>query len=348
MHIVYTSDGVENPATRYRILQFLPHFEAHDLTSEVIHGYGTLYNRVFDKRLIGAGYKVATRAVRAVRTAAASADVVFGQRTAFPQTAWPERLLRRRGVPFIFDFDDAIFLGPGGVPSAARDQAFRDAVRIADHCIAGNPYLAEVASAPHKTTVIPTVIDTERYVPRTPSARRDDVVIGWIGTAGNFPFLARVADSLRTVLREHPHVRVRIVSNATFQPLLGVERVEQHRWSADSEIAQLQSFDIGLMPLENTPLTRGKCAFKMIQYMAVGIPVVVSAVGANVTVLGDAEFGYALEQFDWVEALRTLIADADLRSTWGARARAHAVDHYSVAGVVPRYLELFEPFRPTS
>ena len=345
MHVVFTSDGVEVPASRYRIMQFLPHFERAGVRCDVIHGYGSAYNRVHATPILGSAYKLVTRLGRAARTAVASADVIFLQRTALPQTAVAERIAHRRGQRLIFDFDDAIYLGPGGVHSAAREAAFRDTVRVADHCIAGNQHLAEIANVPGKTTVIPTVIDTDRYIP-VDRSDRSELIIGWMGTAGNFPFLTDLAPALRKTLDRVPRAKVRLVSNANFEPLADHPRVEQIRWSAADEIALLQSFDIGLMPLHDTPLTRGKCAFKMIQYMAVGIPVVVSAVGANVEVMSDIDMGVALDGFDWADALVSLCGDADLRAAQGAAARERATSHYSVSGVLDRYLELFRAVAP--
>lgn len=338
--ILFMSEGVDVPASRYRIVQLLPAFERAGVRCDVLHAYGSLYNRVFSVPGLGAAYKTATRARRALATALARTDLLFLQRTAFPQSALAERIAHRRGVPMILDVDDAIFLGPGGRPSRLRERAYRDALRVADHYIAGNRWLVEVGGVPEKTTLIPTVIDTDRYVP---PARRagDDVTIGWIGTAGNFPFLERIVPSLRRVLAEAPRARVRIVSNARFSPLEGVERVEQIEWSAAAEIELLQSFDVGLMPLIDSPIARGKCAFKMIQYMAVGAPVVVSAVGANVEVLGDRDLGHALSDFDWTDALLGLVRDPERRARMGAVGREHAVREYSVAAVLPRYLEIF-------
>jgi glycosyltransferase involved in cell wall biosynthesis len=364
MKIVFTSEGVEVPASRYRCMQFFPHFEARGIDCGVVHGYGRLYNRVQGVPLWGSAYKVIARGKRALRTAAVDdADLLFHQRTAFPQTAVPEWIAARRGLPSIFDFDDSIFLGPGGARSRPREKAFRDAVRIADQCIAGNRYLAEVADAPDKTTVIPTVVDTDRYVPRrarqssasakkagpsrSPDEHSDQVVIGWMGTAGNFPFLERVVPALRAVLHERRGARVRIVSNADFAPLSGVERVEQIRWSAAREVELLQSFDVGLMPLVDGPLARGKCAFKMVQYLAVGAPAVVSAVGANVEVMEGTRAGYLLDDFqDWRDALLKLVDDAELRAELGDAGRRRAVDAYSVKSVLPKYLEIFERLRP--
>lgn len=312
----------------------------------MIYAYGEHYNDVFDRRLIGPAYKLLSRARRAVRTALVrDADIVFHQRTAFPHTAIPEQILAARGVPSILDFDDAIYLGPGGVPSALRERAFRDAVAVADHCIAGNRHLAEVAGVPEKTTIIPTVIDTDRFVPakKEPS---DEVVVGWMGTAGNFPFLEHIVPAVKTVLAERDNVHVRLVSNAEFRPLSGHDRVEQIRWTAAREVELLQSFDIGLMPLEDTRLTRGKCAFKMIQYMAVGIPVVVSAVGANNEVMEGVDIGYGLDRFDeWADALLRLIDFADERAAMGAAGRERAVSSYSVTGVTTDYLDVFDDLR---
>jgi glycosyltransferase involved in cell wall biosynthesis len=138
-------------------------------------------------------------------------------------------------------------------------------------------------------------------------------------------------------------VRVRLVSNADFEPLRGLDRVEQIRWSAAEEILLLQSFDIGLMPLVDSPLTRGKCAFKMIQYMAVGAPVVVSPVGANVDVMQGVEAGYLVDEFDeWSDALLALVDDAEARQRMGAQGRDRAVERYSIDAVLPTYLEIFE------
>lgn len=334
------SDGVDAPGPRYRCVQFFPHFERAGLRCEIYHAYGKLYNRLLRRPLVGAAYKTITRAKRAVATAVVRPDIMFLQRTAFPQTAIAERIAHRRGIPMIFDVDDAIYLGPTGAPSRAREKAFRDALRVADHYIAGNQHLAEVGGVPDKTTVIPTVIDTDRYVP--PARRAEGgPVIGWMGTMTNLSRLERVVPALERVLRELPDARVRIVSNADFAPLRGVDRVEQIRWSAATEIELLQSFDIGLMPLEDSAVTRGKCAFKMIQYMAVGAPVVVSAVGANVEVIGDHALGYALDGFDWTDALLALARDPDLRARMGAVGRERAVASYSVRGVLPEYLRIF-------
>src|SRR5690606_15523920 len=138
------------------------------------------------------------------------------------------------------------------------------AVRGATHVIAGNRYLADLANSPAKTTVIPTVVDTDVYRPIEDVSPARPVTIGWMGSSGNFGSLRLIVPAVVKVLEALPNVRFRIVSNAPFHELQGVPKVEQIPWSRDREIALLQSFDLGLMPLENSEATLGKCGFKMI------------------------------------------------------------------------------------
>lgn len=339
MKIIFLTDGIDAPGSRFRCEQFFESFEARGISCELKYAYGHSYNRVHNKRW-SALYKAACRAKRAILTASANADVVFLQRTAFPQSAAAEYIANLRGQSLIFDFDDSLWLGPGGRKSSMRMRAFETAVRISDHLIAGNAFLAKVANHPEKTTIIPTVIDTDRYVPGQWLADSRPV-IGWMGTSGNFPFLEQLVPSLKRVL-ETGEATVRLVSNAPFEPLVDEAGVEQIRWSASTEIQLLQSFDIGLMPLVESPLTRGKCAFKMITYMACATPVVVSAVGANIEVFNGSNSGYCLDGFDWTEALLDLVRSPELRRRMGEAGRGHAVENYSIHAVIDTYIDLFE------
>lgn len=341
---IFFTDGIEVPASRYRCEQFFPYFASDGISPTLSYAYGRAYNRIHRTRL-GPVYKLAARVKRAARQALvpfSDFDVAVLQRTALPQTAAPERFAAWIDtVPHILDFDDSLHIGPGGSSSPARERAFRQAIEAADHLVAGNEWLAEFAGEPEKTTVIPTVIDTSRYVPG-PSFE-DDVIVGWMGTSGNFPYLEKVVPALKTVLRRHPNLRVRIVSNADFGPLAGVPRVEQIRWTADREIELLQSFDIGLMPLLDLPATRGKCAFKMIQYMSVAAPVVVSAVGANVEVARGSELGFLLDEWHhWADAISELVDSPDLRTQMGTAGRQRATAHYSVQAVLPLWQHLLK------
>ncbi len=321
--------------------QFLPYWRDAGIDCDARYAYGDDYNRLRDT-IVGAPYKLLWRLKRVPFAADADEfDFVFVQRPALPQSAFPERLLASINDRIVFDFDDSIHLGPGGVESPARAATMRDDVALARHVVAGNEYLASVAGMPEKTTVIPTVIDTERYVPD--GRRAQGRTIGWMGTSGNFPFVEQIAEPMRRALARLPDWKFVMVSNAEFAPLSGHPQVEQIRWTAATEIPLLQSFDIGLMPLADGPLTRGKCAFKMIQYMAVGAPVVVSAVGANVEVFRGSDAGECVGSFDEFEdAVVALAENPERRAQCGEAGREHVDAGYSIRAVLPRYLEIFD------
>lgn len=301
--------------------------------------YGDHYNRAIASP--GAPiYRLATRLRRFAQIADVEQfDVVFLQRPAFPFTAIVEHWIAKRNPHTIFDVDDAIWMGPTG-PSELRRQVFDANVRYCKHLIVGNKFLHEKAGHPDKTSIIPTVIDTDRFVPAT---RRSPnrVVIGWMGTASNFPSLRSILPAIRTVLAQHPSVVFRVISNQRLVELENHGQIEQLPWRADAEIQQLQAFDIGLMPLIDTEASRGKCGFKMIQYMAVGCPVIVSPVGANLDILVPGTAGsFAVEHDGWVEALIALLS-GERRAIMGAAGRARAINNYSIKAVVDQYIGIF-------
>ncbi len=343
MRILFLTEGTTIPASRFRVGQFIPHFRDRGIECVVRPGYGDLYNQIAPTPL-GAPYKLVTRLMRIVRSVDAGAfDVVFLQRPALPFTALPEQLIHGLNDRTIFDVDDAIFLAPDGSDHPTAGPAFAAIVDTVEHVICGNTFLADRVDHPDKTTVIPTVIDCERYRPAADStAAGDDLTIGWMGTASNFHSLRIVAPVVEQFLDDHPDTRFRIVSNETFPDLAHHPRVEEIRWSSETEIPLLQSFDIGLMPLVDTPASRGKCGFKMIQYMAVGTPVISSPVGANVDIFQGSDAGFlAGDHAAWGRALERLVDDEQHRLDCGRSARQHAVEYYSIRSVIDDYIELF-------
>lgn len=344
MRVIFFACGLETPAARFRVLQLFPRLQAHGIECEFHYGYGRAYNRVASTPL-GAPYKLVTRLKRGVQTLLTkNADIVFLQRTAIPQTALFEELASRRSPRVIFDFDDAIYLGPDGSPSASRGHATRRAIEVSSHVIVGNRHLADWVGEPHRTSVIPTAVDASAYTPGNSSMARvrDRVVIGWMGTSSNFDSLRTVLPALRRVLDRHPDVWFKIVSNARLSDIEGWSQVEQKAWSAADELQDLRSFDIGIMPLVNNEMSRGKCGFKLLLYMATGRPVVAAAVGANLEIVDEGSGFLARSDSDWEDALERLAANASMRDSYGRRGREILESRFSVDAVIPRYLEIFE------
>lgn len=342
MNVLFFVGGTQTPSSRFRVGQFIPHFESRGIRCTVRAAYGDRYNALA-KGPIGPLYKAATRMKRAALSIEAGRyDLVFLQRTALPQTALPERLTARLNPRVIFDFDDAIFLGPRGEPRPARARTFRAVVDLSTHVIAGNEYLAAAAAVPEKTTIIPTVVDASRYVPAPPARDDGSVVLGWMGTTSNFHHLPLMLPAVLRVLDEVPGAVFRLVSNGPYEGMPDHPRIQQVVWSEEAELRELQGFDVGLMPLHDDPWARGKCGFKIIQYMSVQRPVVASAVGANREILAGEEPGFlATDPEGWYRSLRRLATDPGLRERMGRAARARVLERYSITSVIDRYVELF-------
>jgi glycosyltransferase involved in cell wall biosynthesis len=267
-------------------------------------------------------------------------DVVVFQRPMFEWPfAWLERIVAR-GHPTVFDFDDAIYLNRFGRQKLAR------LVSVVDHVIAGNRILAEAAAAPHKTTIIPTAIDTERFRSQPPRRTRgSEVVVGWTGTHGNYRQLAVAKEGIARALAR-TGARMLIIADRPPPPSLELLRPTFVPWRPESEVEDLGRVDVGLMPLPDAGYALGKCAFKLLQYMALGRPGVASPVGANVDVITDGVDGFlASDDRAWEETLVRLIEDPDLRTQCGQAARTRVETAYSIRAVLPRYLEIIRRLR---
>ncbi len=264
-------------------------------------------------------------------------DVVVFQR---PMTELPTVMLERlaaRGRKTIFDFDDAIFERRGARPK------FERLVALADRVVAGNRHLADAAAAPDKTVVIPTGVDTRRFAaqPLRPSRGRD-VVVGWTGLSGNYPQLAHAAAGIARALARSG-ARFLVISDRPPPSSLAALGAEYVRWRPDTEVSDLARIDIGVMPLPDGPYERGKCAFKLLQYMALGRPALASPVGANADVVTGGVDGFLPEGDDaWDVQLTQLIEDPALRQEIGVKARARVEAAYSLEVVADRYKNLIE------
>jgi glycosyltransferase involved in cell wall biosynthesis len=256
-------------------------------------------------------------------------DVTLLQREMLSTFVTLEPLTRR---PRVLDVDDAIFLWRGG----------RFAERLARSCesvVCGNAYLAERFGAWNsRVEVLPTSVDTARYRPAATRPDPDKVVIGWMGTSSNFPYLYGIEPALGRVLGECREATLLVVADRPPRfASLPADRVEYRRWRADLEVEVLRAMTVGIMPLADSSWERGKCSLKMLLYMACEVPVVASPVGMNADVLARGDVGIgATSEGAWVEALMRLLRDRGERERMGTVGRAVVRDHYSVERIAPR------------
>lgn len=239
----------------------------------------------------------------------------------------------------IYDFDDAVFdTCPSGIKKLwSKEKVWQAAVRSADVVIAGNDYLADhAAKLRNDVVVIPSCVNPADYVPKSDYALAEVPTLVWMGTPATEPYLQQIAQPLLAINRERS-IRLLVVS-AGGRSLGDLDQiVERKNWSAQTFGSVLAQADIGIMPLDDSLYARGKCAYKLLQYGAAGLPAVGSPVGANRAVL-DAMGGHrATTEQEWEQSLRDLItcSDAD-RAELGRRARdviskQYSFDHWSEA-----------------
>jgi glycosyltransferase involved in cell wall biosynthesis len=251
-------------------------------------------------------------------------------------------LLSRR--PFALDLDDAIFHNYDrhrlSMVRSLLGSKIDRLMSAAALVTAGNAYLAERARAAGASLVeiVPTVIDLERYPPRASTGDSEIVDIAWIGTPATVGYLSVIAKPLAR-LAQSRRMRLVVIGGGSIQ-IPGVE-VKSVPWSAATEALEISRCQIGVMPLADSPWERGKCGYKLIQYMACGLPVVASPVGVNREIVQVDRSGLlAHDEAQWLDALTALVDDAAMRQRLGAAGRARVVEAYSVQAVAPRLAKL--------
>lgn len=303
MKVLFVHHEPTLASARVRILGLVPHLEELGVScSTAEHPKSALGLR----RLLAGGH---------------GADVVVLQKKA-PSGAGG---LAWRGcpVPIVFDYDDAIFLRQhprgGSHDSPTRKRRFDRACRLADAFVCGSSYLASFCRPRAKPVLVaPSPVPLD--VPRAVAGRLGDPVrIGWIGSPGNLAALSTLAEPLRQLARQRPIVLV-VISESGID-LDGVP-TEHVPWQLASQEEALAGLDIGVMPLEDSPWSRGKCAYKLLQYMAAELPVVASPVGMNTEIVLDGRNGLeAATPAEWESALRRLVSEPSLAAKLGRAGR---------------------------
>jgi glycosyltransferase involved in cell wall biosynthesis len=275
---------------------------------------------------------------------ARSYDLLWMEKEALPWLPAALELALLRGISYVVDLDDAWFHRYDQSPWAIIRKLMAGKIdRLMDRAavvVAGNQYLADRARSANakRVEIIPSVIDLNRYRTKTISKnsdRKNTVVIGWIGTPVTARYLAEFEQAFRTIAAIRS-VKLHVVGASAPLAFAGLP-VATITWNEATEVDAIRAFDIGIMPLDNTPWERGKCAYKLLQVMAAGRPVVASSVGANRTVIRDGINGFLVDTTDtWIAALTALIDDPNLRATMGREAMQAINEQYSIERATPR------------
>ncbi len=326
MKLLALYQNAELPSSRIRVLQMLPHLQ--DLGLEVSaqpypRELGTLRQLIKDST---------------------NYQVIYWQKK-LPSSfdAW---LWKSCSCPIIFDYDDAIMMRSSpkkaSYHSGSRQAKFKRILKLSSGIVCGNSYLREQAeNYPHSQLVLPSAVPYQ--VPQKTHQASEPLRLGWVGLGHNLRGFAPIESALRALAKQFSFQLV-IFSNQNYQ-LQGVEVVNRP-WSLTRQEAEIATWDLGIMPLAlDSPYSRGKCAYKLLQYMAAGLPVVASKVGMNQEVVEEGQNGYlAADSSQWEEALAQLLRSTKLRDELGQKGRKRVVQGYSYPAVAEKLASFLKQY----
>jgi glycosyltransferase involved in cell wall biosynthesis len=325
-------------STRYRLGQYVPGLASMGIDLHIVHLLGDDYLR----GRFGGGSIHLADVVRSILVRMGNLwrqheyDLVMLHCELFPLVpSIIERALIR--VPYIYDYDDAFYLkyrsGRLGFASPLLGHKFENVMADATAVTAGNHILSKYAKQYNRNTqYLPTVVDIGRYLPEP--ARRGGAVftVGWIGSPSTAPYLSVLVEPLSAIGKEGTLRFIVIGGRAPRIPYVDVVEAE---WNENTELDLINSFDVGVMPLPDEDWARGKCAFKLIQYMACGVPVVASPVGANIDLINSSCGLMASSPQEWIDALRILRDQPPRRIELGDAGRERVTQYYSLHQNLP-------------
>jgi glycosyltransferase involved in cell wall biosynthesis len=336
LKILFLTSGENVPSTRYRILPYVSKLREQGIDCVVSHSRPAKYQRwpILGWRLSHAIRK----AIRwgDVRKAARNRyDVIVIEREIFDDPTWNLEAAFRKTTPrLVLDVDDGIFL--------RYPEKFAQVARMCDHVIAGNEFLAEESRKYcQSVSIVPTSVELAEYPWQTEASRNETPIVGWIGTSANLKYLDEIRPALEELFARMPFT-LRIVTALGEQTSLwGRARfpVEFQAWAAETAVEQIQAFDVGVMPLPDEIWERYKCGFKLLQYMAAGVPAVASPVGVNRTIVENGVNGFlAGSTSEWVDAIEACLRDHAAAQRIRDAARNTIEAGYSVEGQFAQFL----------
>lgn len=350
MNILFLTLGdITVASSRTRVYQYFPYFKKHNIGFKALiftkHNWSSVKKLSQKVDNLFYGMYVLLKLL----LLSPFYDVVFIQKVLLPKAYL--RLLSLLKKKIVFDFDDSIYLtqqsaadnSGARIKNLIEKRLFRHTIMSSALIIVENNYTKKYAERYNSNIIIIITgpIDTDRYTPAADVVSKGEPVgicIGWIGTPANTPYLKPLFPVFRRLYRQYPSVYFKTIGAAPLD--LPDINIRQAIWTLETEVHEFHEFDIGIMPLPDDEWSRSKGGYKLLQYMAIGIPSVASPVGINAGIIRNGENGFLSgDEDEWYERLSFLIANADKRRAMGAKARKIAEQEYSFAIAAPKLIK---------
>jgi len=341
----------KTPSSRFRILQYIPYLEERGIKCITFcapiskFGYSPVWMRGPIKRtFIRISQVLVYLPIRYLQIKTAfleNYDAIFIQK---PLLDWPKSFFLEKEVweknkNIIFDIDDALYANTKGQEDETKKKQIEGIVNLSKLVICGNKNISNYLGLSWKKSIIlSTTVDEKKFLPKK-NKNVERICIGWTGTSSNLRYLLKLRPVFKYLSNKYD-LKIKIISNLDFiKQLKTIKNIEFCKWNEKNEIKDLQEIDIGLMPLDDNIWTRGKCALKIIQYMALGIPAVASPVGENCNVLVDGETGYFAKNLkEWGLKIEKFICNAQLRERMGKNARERFEKYFSIGANIKKFV----------
>jgi glycosyltransferase involved in cell wall biosynthesis len=337
-------------SSRIRSYQYIPYLKTAGIDIETCFLFNDDYVQSIQKGRAKRALSIVSSYAARLRHMAhvKKADLVWIEKELFPWLpGWMEHLLFQMKIPYVVDYDDAIFhrydSHPWWVIRLLLGNKIDRVMRHANLVLTGNHYLEKraIKSGAPEVAYLPSVIDLERYTIKK-HAPKSTITVGWIGSTTTAKYLKMIMPALEAVSRNHS-IRMILVGAGDIDTK-GLD-IEVRPWHENREVQDILEFDIGLMPLPDTAWTRGKCGYKLIQYMACGLPVIASPVEANLDIVEDGINGFlASDTREWVAALEKLITRDALRKKMGKKGRQTVENKFCLQVTAPYLKRMLNKF----
>lgn len=325
-------------SSRLRFLQYIPYLEKNKVSITTSTFFDDNYIKSLNIRNKRSIFRVLKSFVKRffIFLTVYKYNLIWIEKEIFPfLPAWFEYILKFIGKPYVVDYDDAIFhdynLSKNLLVKKLLGNKISNVMKNAKCVIVGNQYLANYAKNAKSTSIklVPTVVDSTRYNYQKKDFNKS-LIIGWIGSRSTQKYLLSIYDALVAVCNSHKASLLLVGATSEISSKLQNLKFDIVPWSKDSESELIQQMDIGIMPLIDGPWERGKCGYKLIQYMACSVPVIASSVGANIDIVKNSESGLLADNVQtWQNSLIQLLDNPEERLKFGKLGRKAVENFYS-------------------